>query len=155
MYQKKHSGFTLIELLVVIAIIGALSAVVLASLNTARFKGSDAASKQGLSGTRSQAELFFVGNGSSYVGVCSAPPAPNGTKSIYTQVLSAAQAQGLGSFSVNAIGAPNQTTCNTIATGWAAEVPLKAGGMYCVDYLGNATTTGAFTLTAIGDVTCG
>ncbi|PIS43439.1 pilus assembly protein, partial [Candidatus Kaiserbacteria bacterium CG08_land_8_20_14_0_20_50_21] len=35
MYQNRSRGFTLIELLVVIAIIGILSAVVLASLNTA------------------------------------------------------------------------------------------------------------------------
>ena len=58
--MKKNQGFTLIELLVVIAIIGILSAVVLASLNTARAKGVDAAVKANLSGMRSQAELIFA-----------------------------------------------------------------------------------------------
>jgi len=58
--MKKNQGFTLIELLVVIAIIGILSAIVLASLNTARAKGVDAAVKAQLSGMRSQAELIFA-----------------------------------------------------------------------------------------------
>jgi type IV pilus assembly protein PilA len=58
-----QKGFTLIELLVVIAIIGVLSAVVLASLNTARSKGDTAAILANLTSIRSQAELDFTTNG--------------------------------------------------------------------------------------------
>ena len=61
---KTNRGFTLIELLVVIAIIGILSAVVLASLNTARTKGSDAAIMSDIDGIRSQAALYSSTNGS-------------------------------------------------------------------------------------------
>ena len=56
--NSPNKGFTLIELLVVIAIIGILSSVVLASLNTARGKGADAAIKSDLTGIRSQAEIY-------------------------------------------------------------------------------------------------
>jgi prepilin-type N-terminal cleavage/methylation domain-containing protein len=46
--MNKNKGFTIVELLVVIAIIGVLSSVVLASLNTARSKGTEAAIKANL-----------------------------------------------------------------------------------------------------------
>ncbi len=62
----KQKGFTLIELLVVIAIIGTLSSIVLASLNSARGKGANAAVKANLVNIRAQAEIYFdtTGNGS-------------------------------------------------------------------------------------------
>jgi prepilin-type N-terminal cleavage/methylation domain-containing protein len=65
--QKR--GFTLIELLVVIAIIGILASVVLASLNSARDKGEDAAIKASLNNARAQAALFYDDNGD-YEDVC-------------------------------------------------------------------------------------
>lgn len=61
-------GFTLIELLVVIAIIGILSAVVLASLNTARSKGQDAAIQSDLTTIQTQAEIYYGGTGNNSYG---------------------------------------------------------------------------------------
>ncbi len=59
MKKNSQSGFTLIELLVVIAIIGILASVVLASLNSARAKGADAAIKANLANVRAQAEIVY------------------------------------------------------------------------------------------------
>ena len=66
MKNSQNKGFTLIELLVVIAIIGILSGVVLAALTTARTKGSDASIQTELSNMRSQAELYYTSNSSTY-----------------------------------------------------------------------------------------
>ena len=59
-------GFTLIELLVVIAIIGILSSVVLASLNTARSKGTDAKIQSEIRSIQVNAEIFYDNSGNSY-----------------------------------------------------------------------------------------
>jgi type IV pilus assembly protein PilA len=152
---RKGSGFTLIELLVVIAIIGVLSAVVLASLQSARSKGGDAAAKHALEGTRSQGELFFYVNGNSYSTICTSAGV-NNVKGINAQVLSAAQAVGLSSVNTTygTAGPGTTATCHDSATAWAAEVPLKSGGMFCVDSVGSATTTSGSTLGA-SDAACG
>ncbi len=153
--QGHLRGFTLIELLVVIAIIGILSSVVLASLNTARNKGADAAVKSNLAGARAQAELFYDSNASSYLGVCGTAAA-GGVKSINSAVLAAAQASGLSTVAVNAIGVSAAATCNATAIGWAAEAPHKTTGtgLYCVDSTGAAATTSITTLASATDVTC-
>ena len=71
MFRNNKKGFTLIELLVVIAIIGILSSVVLASLNTARQRGADAAIKSTINNTRAEAELWYDGNSpNSYLDLC-------------------------------------------------------------------------------------
>ncbi len=134
---KANRGFTLIELLVVIAIIGILSSVVLASLNTARNKGADAAVKSNLANARAEAELFYDSNNNTYTGVCGTGAA----NTIGDSVAAAA----------DAVGTTTTGACNANATAWAASVGLKAGGYYCVDSSGNATTT---TTRAITDQTC-
>lgn len=148
-------GFTLIELLVVIAIIGILSSVVLASLNTARSKGSDATIKSNLGGTRSQAELFSSVNGDSYLNVCTNTTVSN-VKSIYSMVLAAAQASGFTSFTRNAAGTNAIPVCNDTAAAWAAQVPLKSSSsiFFCVDSNGFSTTTNATKITTTSDIDC-
>jgi prepilin-type N-terminal cleavage/methylation domain-containing protein len=116
--MKRNRGFTLIELLVVIAIIGILSSVVLASLNTARGKGADAAVKANLANARAQAELYYDdANPDSYDGVCAA-------------------SSGIAA----SLSAVTGSTCSDSLTGWTAVGPLSSG-TFCVDSAGAANTS--------------
>jgi prepilin-type N-terminal cleavage/methylation domain-containing protein len=154
MISHRPRGFTLIELLVVIAIIGILSSVVLASLNTARDKGVDAAVKADLDGVRSQAALFYDGDGLSYADVCGTDDSTDGVASINHMILAAAQKTGLSAISVNEAGADGQATCNAGAEAWAAEAPLKTSGFYCVDSTGFGGQTASSSLADGSDVAC-
>ena len=84
MKSKFSRGFTLIELLVVIAIIGVLSAVVLASLNTARSKGNDAGVKANLATVSTQAALYLSDNNNSYGTVSNGVCPASGTVNVFT-----------------------------------------------------------------------
>ena len=124
---NKQKGFTLIELLVVIAIIGILASVVLASLNSARAKGADAAIKSNLANIRAQAELYYDD-----------PAKGNGT---YGAVATACSG---GMFAADTVIASAITqinsqsgataTCTSNGQTWAISSPLKtASQTWCVD----------------------
>ncbi len=144
---QKMRGFTLIELLVVIAIIGILSSVVLASLNTARNKGADAAVKSNLDNARAQAELYYDANSSSYASVCtSAGVGSPVVKGINASLVASASAGGFNqtlNTTAATAGTYNTTTCHDSQGAWAAESPLKASAsgatvMWCVDSSGTS-----------------
>lgn len=141
--MNTKKGFTLIELLVVIAIIGILASVVLASLNTARGKGSDAAVKADMSGIRSQAEIFYdtnsrynadgvtaIASTGAAGAVCGANTGMYGDANITSAITQiASQMDSTGTM-----------TCTTAANGqkWAVSITkLKgAGTSWCVDNSG-------------------
>ena len=141
-------GFTLIELLVVIAIIGILASVVLASLNTARDKGSDAALKAALAQVRSQAEIFYD-IGRTYAGFCASAP--------LTAILDNARGNGSSAITANNVafataGSDTLATCHDSATAYAVEVPLKSvpASVYCVDSTGASEINPATNIAASG-----
>ncbi len=126
MKNIKQKGFTLIELLVVIAIIGILSAVVLASLNTARAKGANAAVKSNLQGMRSQAEIIYDNN-KDYDAVCDD-----------ANIIAALNAAFLAGGDTGDVA----TRCNDSVDSWAINALLKspegANTYWCTDQTGIA-----------------
>ena len=143
-------GFTLIELLVVIAIIGILSAIVLASLDTARNKGADAAVKSNLDNARAQASNYYDTNSTSYYQVCSTS-SPTGIMAMLQGAMAAGGSTAIVTAfgTAGVVGAGATVTCHdstagslVTGTGWAAEAPLKTtpSVYWCIDSTGTSTT---------------
>ncbi len=122
MTKSQTRGFTLIELLVVIAIIGILASVVLASLNSARNKGADAAIKSSINNARAQAELIYDNSGSSYDGVCDDPTIDNIEASVANAGGTPVCADSQGAYRISSILVASTTA------------------YYCVDSTGVAQT---------------
>ena len=130
----KNKGFTLIELLVVIAIIGILSSVVLASLNSARSKGSNAAVKSNLQGIRSQAEIVFDNNSQDYSSMCADT---NVVNAVIAAMTAGADAAGLADYQANG---NILARCNAVNSEWAVNtllnVPDNGNDYWCTDHTG-------------------
>lgn len=148
--RSKH-GFTLIELLVVIAIIGIIASIVLASLNSARDKGVNAAIRNDLTHARAQVALYYddsniryeVADGVDSVCVNSITSTPKGIAGFVT-----------ATDDLNGLGLAD---CNDDPSSWAVAAQLvgtQSNQYYCTDSVGFADIlTGTVGGAAAGDFT--
>jgi prepilin-type N-terminal cleavage/methylation domain-containing protein len=142
----KNKGFTLIELLVVVAIIGVLASVVLASLNTARAKGANAAIKANMANIRAQAELVYDSlspNGYGTVANASSCTGPTASSLFATTVPNTAVINAAVTAAIAAAGSTATSWCSSTigsSSAWAASISLKvaegSNTHWCVDSTG-------------------
>ncbi len=151
--MKEQRGFTLIELLVVIAIIGILSAVVLASLSTARSKGNDAGLESDLNTIQTQAEIYYGGTGAnSYGATVSNTPAANSNTCPNSSGLWADTTIKNAVLGAASIAKGGTITCNSTGSNYAIQAQLNApaGTVYwCVDSTGRAATSSTQLLSGV------
>jgi type IV pilus assembly protein PilA len=148
--MKNNKGFTLIELLVVIAIIGILSSIVIASLNSARSRGKDAAIRSQMAQLRTQAEIFFDANGGSF-GTASSTSDNCSTFSAAGSVFATTSIQAqLVQIAGN--DAPNsKLACIATPFAWAMSISGLSGNTasLCIDNSGNIRSGSAPLTTGI------
>lgn len=176
--KKLSKGFTLLELLVVIAIIGILAAVILASLNSARGKGSEAALKSNIKTITTQAAIYYDANGE-YYSSANVFPGSNTTTCTFANTFLADTVIARAITSVISANPTGTRLCvigtvtggSSLVNSWALVFPLvqTPNTYWCIDYLGasrdknlsgsayngtGATTVTVPALSNTSDVTC-
>jgi prepilin-type N-terminal cleavage/methylation domain-containing protein len=128
-------GFTLIELLVVIAIIGILSSVVLASLNTARAKGTDAKIQSEIRSIAVNAEIYYDNNSNSYGSTVSNDCAAGIFASTNPNI-----AQIIGDLELAT--SASDPVCYASSTAWAVYHAMTSNtNGFCMDSTGKVSTS--------------
>ena len=155
MKKNLSRGFTLIELLVVIAIIGILSAIVLASLNTARSKGNDVGVKANLGSIATQAALFLSDNNNVY-GTFANGTCPvigdAGTSVFHNATIENAVASALVDSSGGTATCFATNSAYAIAVSRPVDVASTTSTYWCVDSTGEHCGVNVNTL---GGASCG
>lgn len=159
--MTKQRGFTLIELLVVIAIIGILSAVVLASLNTARSKGNDAGVKANLNTVSTQAAIYSSDNANSYgvpfndgAGAAAACPTTGSGSVVHEPTIMNAIAKALVDSSGGTAMCLSTDVDYAVAVSRPAEVATTTSLYWCVDSAGTRCGVNDNTLVGPSCGTC-
>ncbi len=144
-FKKYSHGFTLIEILITITIIGILASVVVASLNTARDKATDASVKSNLHNMKGESGIYYDDN-RSYTNICS-----NDQK--FLEAMAGAQTAVSG---VVAFGGLGDGECVDISSEWAAWVNLQFATTtaWCVDSTGISQSIPAQDSTAVDLTAC-
>lgn len=132
--KKLHTrGFTLVELLIVIAIVGVLAAAVLASLNSARSKGSVAAVKSSFRTIASQAEIVYnttLGDSYNTTGSTVSSATCSTLTTANTIFANVNIQKALKQAVVNASG---DATCGVSSGAFAIAIRMKDNTYWCID----------------------
>ena len=111
-----------------IPVLGIISAIVLASLNTARMEATDARVRSDLSTLPLKAEVYANANESErYSGFCNSPEA----LAIFVDAVKARGVSG-------ADGSTSTYVCNDSNEAWAASLPIRDPDYACVDSKGGS-----------------